>query len=99
GLVDRFAQIKPTVLLTVDGYLYAGRAHDITATIAELQRTLPDLKKTVVVPYLSDAADVSALTQTVGWPEMLAESAELAPVALPFDAPLWILYSSGTTGL
>ena len=99
GLVDRFAQIKPTVLITVDGYMYAGRAHDVTHTIAELQQTLPDLKATVVVPYLRDAPDVSELRRTVTWPDILADAADPAPVALPFSAPLWILYSSGTTGL
>jgi acetoacetyl-CoA synthetase len=99
GLVDRFAQIRPTVLLTVDGYRYAGRAHDITHTIAELQRELPDLKATVVVPYLDDAPDLGALHNTVPWEEFVAEVAAPDPVALPFAAPLWILYSSGTTGL
>jgi acetoacetyl-CoA synthetase len=100
GLVDRFAQIEPTVLLTVDGYLYAGKSHTITPTIAELQQTLPNLKATVVVAYLDEAPDVGALRDTTSWDELLAAApGDADPVALPFDAPLWILYSSGTTGL
>lgn len=99
GLVDRFAQIEPTVLLTVDGYRYGGKPHSIVETVAELQQTLTGLRATVVVPYLDDGPDVGALHDTVMWDELLAEPAEPAPVSLPFDAPLWILYSSGTTGL
>jgi acetoacetyl-CoA synthetase len=99
GLVDRFAQIKPTVLVTVDGYLYGGKSHTITGTIAQLQETLPDLHATVVVPYLDDDPDVSALRDTMTWAELTVDDAAPAPVALPFDVPLWILYSSGTTGL
>ncbi|MFL6240019.1 MAG: acetoacetate--CoA ligase [Actinomycetes bacterium] len=99
GLVDRFAQINPTVLLTVDGYLYGGRAHRIVETISALQAELTGLAATVVVPYLDDAPDISSLRGTISWTELVDTPADPAPVPLPFDAPLWILYSSGTTGL
>jgi acetoacetyl-CoA synthetase len=99
GLVDRFAQIEPTVLITVDGYRYGGRAHRVIDTVAELQATLPGLTATVVVPYLDDNPDVSQLRDPIWWADLQAEPAPVECTPLPFDAPLWILYSSGTTGL
>ena len=86
SVVDRFAQIEPKVLLTVDGYRYGGRDFDRSETIAALQRELPTLRRTLVLPYLAGG----------GWE---LPSAELEFAQLPFDHPLWVLYSSGTTGL
>jgi acetoacetyl-CoA synthetase len=91
SLVDRFGQVEPTVLLGVDGYSYGGRRFDTSATLREVQAALPTLRATVVVGAAPDG--------TVPWSELVAEPAEPDPVRLPFDAPLWILYSSGTTGL
>ena len=99
SLVDRFAQISPTVLITVDGYHYGGRAHRIVDTVAELQRTLTGLRATVVVPYLADTPDVSKLHDPMLWDELVSEPSAPDCVPLAFDEPLWILYSSGTTGL
>ncbi|HEY2742070.1 MAG TPA: acetoacetate--CoA ligase [Gaiellaceae bacterium] len=86
SVVDRFAQIEPKVLLTVDGYRYGGKDFDRSETIAALQGELPTLRQTLVLPYLAGG----------GW-ELPA--AELEFAQLPFDHPLWVLYSSGTTGL
>jgi acetoacetyl-CoA synthetase len=86
SVVDRFAQIEPKVLLTVDGYRYGGRDFDRSETVAALQRELPTLERTFVVPYLAGG----------DW-ELPAGELEFAQ--LPFDHPLWVLYSSGTTGL
>jgi acetoacetyl-CoA synthetase len=101
SVVDRFAQIEPKVLFCVDGYRYNGRDFDRIDTVAGLQREMPTLEHTVVVPYLSPAPDHSALASPIPWDELLAaESApELAFEHVPADHPLWVLYSSGTTGL
>jgi acetoacetyl-CoA synthetase len=86
SVVDRFAQIEPKVLLAVDGYRYGGRDFDRAETIAQLQRELPTLERTIVLPYLAGG-------------DWELPPAELEPEQLPFDHPLWVLYSSGTTGM
>src|SRR3954467_6484375 len=96
AIVDRFAQIEPTVFLTVDGYRYGGKAFDVRATVASLRSQLPTARTTVLVPYLDPDA---TLPDSVRWPELLGGGATLAFEPMPFDAPMWILYSSGTTGL
>jgi acetoacetyl-CoA synthetase len=101
SVVDRFAQIEPKVLLAVDGYRYGGKDFDRTEVAARLQEEIPALEKTVVLPYLTEEPDTSALENVVFWDELLSgnEGAELAFEQVPFDHPLWVLYSSGTTGL
>ncbi|HET8606119.1 MAG TPA: acetoacetate--CoA ligase [Gaiellaceae bacterium] len=89
SVVDRFAQIEPKVLLAVDGYRYGGRDFDRRDTLAQLEREIPSLEHVAVLPYLG--ADGN-------WDELLCEG-ELEFAQLPFDHPLWVLYSSGTTGL
>jgi acetoacetyl-CoA synthetase len=101
SVVDRFAQIEPKVLFAVDGYRYGGKDFDRRETIATLQEAMPSLVRTVVLPYLDAAPDLSALAATATWEELLAAGAgtELSFERVPFDHPLWVLYSSGTTGL
>jgi acetoacetyl-CoA synthetase len=101
SVVDRFAQIEPKVLFAVDGYRYGGKDFDRRETIAALQEAMPSLERTVVLPYLGPEPDLSALAATTNWDELLAAGAgaELAFERVPFDHPLWVLYSSGTTGL
>ncbi|MFL5865832.1 MAG: AMP-binding protein, partial [Thermoleophilaceae bacterium] len=89
-VIDRFKQIEPKVLLAVDGYRYGGKDFDRRDRIGELERSIPSLEQTVVLPYLGDEGD---------WHEVFAEDGELAFEQVPFDHPLWVLYSSGTTGL
>ncbi len=96
AVLDRFVQIEPMVLVAVDGYRYNGRAFDIRQRVAALQKSLPTLKATVLVPHLDADA---ALDGAVTWVELTAASAPLAFTPVPFDHPLWVLYSSGTTGL
>ena len=86
SVVDRFAQIEPKVLLAVDGYRYGGRDFDRSETLAALERELPTLRQTFVLPYLAGG-------------EWELPPAELEFAQLPFGHPLWVLYSSGTTGL
>jgi acetoacetyl-CoA synthetase len=101
SVVDRFAQIEPKVLFAVDGYRYGGKDFDRRETIAKLQEAMPSLERTVVLPYLDPDPDLSPLRDAVTWSELLAggEGAELRFERVPFDHPLWVLYSSGTTGL
>jgi len=101
AVVDRFAQIEPKVLIAVDGYTYGGRPFDRRAVVAELIAELPSVEHVVGLPYLSSDWDLAGLPGAVRWDELLARGAEQAPefAQVPFDHPLWVLYSSGTTGL
>jgi acetoacetyl-CoA synthetase len=99
SVVDRFAQIEPKVLLAVDGYTYGGRPFERLDVVAHLQREMPSLERTVVLPYLDERFDHDALEDALGWNELLAFSGEQRFEQVPFDHPLWVLYSSGTTGL
>jgi len=99
SVIDRFKQIEPTVLFAVDGYQYNGRAFDRLPVVAELQQALPSLQKTILLPYLNQQSTGANLSNTVLWQDITHEPAELAFEQVPFDHPLWILYSSGTTGL
>ncbi|GAC1346647.1 MAG: acetoacetate--CoA ligase [Ktedonobacteraceae bacterium] len=99
SVIDRFKQIEPTVLFAVDGYQYNGKAINRRAVVSELQAALPTLKKTVLVPYLSAHAGTEGSSAMVMWNEILSEQTELTFEQVPFEHPLWVLYSSGTTGL
>jgi acetoacetyl-CoA synthetase len=101
AVVERFAQIEPAVLVAVDGYRYGGKGYDIRPRLDELRAQLPTLRATVLVPYLDPSATPAGGDDgMVAWAELLAdERAELAFEPVPFDHPLWVLYSSGTTGL
>jgi acetoacetyl-CoA synthetase len=99
SVIDRFQQIEPKMLFAVDGYQYGGKTFDRRPILAELQQALPTLERTVLFPYLFERYDPQDLVNTVAWDEMLAEPARLLFEHVPFDHPLWVLYSSGTTGL
>jgi acetoacetyl-CoA synthetase len=103
SVIDRFTQIEPKVLVAVDGYRYNGKPHDRLPVVGDIRAALPTLESTVLIPYLDPDArpPEGALTYT----ELVKAAGEDAGTAmpetepLPFDHPLWILYSSGTTGL
>jgi len=97
GVLERFGQIAPKLLVTADGYRYAGRTHDSLATVAALLPRLPSVERVLVVPHLVARPNVAALPGAIGW-ESLPPQTRLAFERLPFNAPLYILYSSGTTG-
>jgi acetoacetyl-CoA synthetase len=101
SVIDRFAQIEPKVLFAVDGYRYGGKDFDRRETLARLQAEMPSLERTVVLPYLDAEPDLSPLRDALRWDELLAPGADAEPAfeRVPFDHPLWVLYSSGTTGL
>ncbi|MDB1089373.1 acetoacetate--CoA ligase [Streptomyces sp. ACA25] len=95
SVLDRFQQVEPVVLFTVDGYRYGGKEHDRTATVAELRGALPSLRAVVHVPLLGTPPPGGALE----WAALISGSREPEFTHVPFDHPLWVLYSSGTTGL
>jgi acetoacetyl-CoA synthetase len=107
SVVDRFAQIEPKAMFTVDGYRYGGKDFDRLATVAEVAAQIPSLERIVVVPYLSHSPELSVLEERDGvappmtWGQLLelGKDAKLTFERVPFDHPLWVLYSSGTTGL
>jgi acetoacetyl-CoA synthetase len=101
SVTDRFAQIEPKVLFAVDGYRYGGKDFDRRSTVAELQEAMPSVSRTVVLPYLDPDPDVSGLRDVTFWDHVLTEGegAALSFERVPFEHPLWVLYSSGTTGL
>ena len=101
SVVDRFAQIEPRVLLAVDGYRYGGRDHDRLDVVQALQEAIPSLERTVVLGYLDDAPSLDRLRHATRWDDFVREGddAPLTFAQVPFDHPLWVLYSSGTTGL
>ncbi|MEZ5924123.1 MAG: acetoacetate--CoA ligase [Hyphomicrobiaceae bacterium] len=99
GVLDRFGQIEPKVLVAVDGYHYNGKAHRLADKLAEIVAKLPSLERVIVVPYLGEAETVAAaLPKAMAWRQPPA-TARPDFVRLPFDHPLYILYSSGTTGI
>jgi acetoacetyl-CoA synthetase len=105
SLIDRFAQIEPKVLIAVDGYRYGGKDFDRTPVVRQLQEAMPSVEHTVLLPYLDPAATATSgsaeLESVIAWDDLMArgEGAELTFERVPFDHPLWVLYSSGTTGL
>lgn len=99
SVIDRFQQIEPKILFAVDGYLYNGKAIDRRSTITELQQSLPTLQKTVLVPYLFPELRVDGYNNVMLWQDMKPANTALTFEQVPFGHPLWVLYSSGTTGL
>ena len=99
SVIDRFKQIEPKALFAVDGYQYGGKQFDRLALVADIQRELPTLQHTILLPYLNQQATTEGLARAILWDDLLAREAELTFEQLPFDHPLWVLYSSGTTGL
>ncbi len=95
SVIDRFTQISPTVLIAVDGYTYGGKQFDVTATVRDIRAALPDLAGVVHIPTLGTPTPAGAIP----WNALLAEPAEPVYTPVEFSAPLWVLYSSGTTGL
>lgn len=101
GVLDRFGQIAPKVLLSVDGYQYNGKAIDLRPRLTEIAQQLPALERVVVAPYLEHAPDLRRVALAESWHDFVApfRGEPLAFVRSAFDHPLYILYSSGTTGL
>jgi acetoacetyl-CoA synthetase len=112
SVIDRFKQIEPKVLFAVDGYQYNGKSIDRRANVEEIRQALPTVERLVLIPYLRTATGEafeeeqalhnlrkSPARRILLWHEIASDEAELAFEQVPFDHPLWVLYSSGTTGL
>ncbi len=101
GVLDRFGQVAPRLLFCADGYRYAGNEIDCLARVREIAEALPTVEQVVVVPLLRDAPDMGSIAVATSWAEYAASGrgAPLAFQRLPFDHPLYVMYSSGTTGL
>lgn len=103
GALDRFGQVEPKVLIGVDGYFYAGKTIVVSDKLREVAAQLPSVQRVVVVSYINDATlDVGSIKQGVRWADFLAPFAAVRDIEftrLPFNHPLYIMYSSGTTGV
>ncbi|GAA2665129.1 MULTISPECIES: acetoacetate--CoA ligase [Actinosynnema] len=102
AVVDRFAQVEPKVLVAVPGYRYGGRDYDVRPVVARVRAAVPSLVATVLVGTGAGPGEPDVPAPGVlDWDELLAEHAGAEPAydPVPFDHPLWVLYSSGTTGL
>ena len=100
GVLDRFGQTEPRVIFTADGYYFKGKPMDSLERISGIIKEIPSIEQVVVVPYISEKPDISGLDRAVLYSEFKDDSAtEIEFEQLPFDHPLYIMYSSGTTGL
>ncbi len=100
GVLDRFGQTRPKILFTADGYFFKGKAIDSLAKIAKIIKQIPSIEKIIVVPYTKDAPDLANLPGAVQYSDFSRNDAvEIEFAQLPFEHPLYIMYSSGTTGL
>jgi acetoacetyl-CoA synthetase len=101
GVIDRFGQIEPKVLFAVDGYFYNGKTHDCLAKLREIAPRLPSLRKVVIVPYAAAKPPLDDLPTAVLLPDFVApfKPGPIDFASLPFNHPLVILFSSGTTGV
>lgn len=103
GALERFGQIEPRLLFTADGYYYQGKAFSSLVKVKEIARRIPSIEKVIVVPYTAAETDCTGLPEAESFTDFLAagsidENAELSFTQFPFDHPVYILYSSGTTG-
>ena len=107
GVLDRFGQIRPRVLFCADGYRYAGKEIDSLQRVREVREQIPEIERVIVVPYVANRPEIGGIRGAVLWDDWVdsrtgGQAVHLSvrpPVRLPFDHPVYILYSSGTTGL
>tara|TARA_Y100000294_G_scaffold131657_1_gene124019 strand:- start:5295 stop:7187 length:1893 start_codon:yes stop_codon:yes gene_type:complete len=101
GVLDRFGQIKPKILFTADGYFFKGKEIDSLERISKISKELPSIEKVIVVPYTQQNPDLRHIPDAINYADFLTPEPdpEINFEQLPFDHPLYIMYSSGTTGL
>jgi len=101
GVLDRFGQIKPKVLFTADGYFFKGKKIDSLGRIADILEKIPSVEKVVVTPYIETTPDITHVPNSIYYQDFRSteDNLEIQFEQLPFDHPLYIMYSSGTTGL
>lgn len=98
GIIDRFEQIQPKILFSTDGQFYHGKTHMLLDKICEITKSVPSIEKVVIIPFVSDVPNISFLANSILYADFLTQETQLTFAPLPFDHPLCILYSSGTTG-
>lgn len=100
SVIDRFKQIEPKVMITVDGYYYAGKPFNRMNVVENIQSELPTLEATIAIPYFNADADFSSLKNVIPWDEAVSKNHrhQMIYEPIPFNDPLWVLFSSGTTG-
>ncbi len=98
GVVDRFGQIEPKVLIAADAYPYNGKRHDCLAKLREVLAAIPSIERCIVIPYSGEPLQLDGLRHAVAWNELEDSDQPLEFVPTPFEHPLYIMYSSGTTG-
>jgi acetoacetyl-CoA synthetase len=101
GVLDRFSQIRPKILFTADGYIFKGKGFDSLERISGIIKELPSIEKVIVVPYTNPNPEIDNIPGAVLYGSFISrtKNAEINFEQLPFDHPLYIMYSSGTTGL
>lgn len=101
GVIDRFSQIEPKILFSANGYLYNGKIYNSLEKLKGILQYLPSVEKVAIVPYTQDRPDISCVPKSVYYQDFVSEGTVSEPTfeQLPFDHPLCIMYSSGTTGL
>jgi len=101
GVVDRFGQIEPKLLFAADGYFYNGKSHDSLEKIAEIRRRIPSIERVVVIPYTRETFPLTSITGALPLAQFIDgyTAQEISFLQLPFDHPLYIMFSSGTTGV
>ncbi len=101
GVMDRFGQIAPKVLFTANGYFYNGKSHDSLSKISDVVKQAPSIEKVVIIPYTEKAPDISSVPNGILYGDFISQQSgiELEFEQTSFDHPLYIMYSSGTTGL
>jgi len=99
GVLDRFGQIEPRILFSADGYYYNGKQHDSLAKLAEIREGLPSVEQVIVAPLVASQPMIDEVRDAVLWSDFSVNADNIEFVDLPFNHPLYILYSSGTTGV
>lgn len=100
SVLDRFKQIEPKIFITVDGYNYNGKEYDRMQVVKEISGQLPSVRKVVCIPYLKKEQKFTEITKSELWDSIMKRNGgQLNFVPLPFSHPIWVLYSSGTTGI
>ena len=100
AVIDRFGQIEPKVLFTVDGYYYKDKVFKIGENVKKVVEVIPSIEKVVVVSYVSEKADISNIPNAVHWDDFISKEEDpgIEFEQLPFDHPVYVMFSSGTTG-
>jgi acetoacetyl-CoA synthetase len=100
AVIDRFSQIEPKVLFTVDGYPYKNKPFPMIADVKEVVESVPSIEKVIVIPYVSEKPDISSIPKAIHYKDFLAagKTDEITFEQVPFDHPVYIMFSSGTTG-